>query len=86
MTLTNSKNLASAIDPKVRDYLDAKLREEFLPIRDDLKQLASAISAVREADQQRCDTLSARVTTVHEIIKLSKGRVERLAQLLGDEE
>jgi hypothetical protein len=84
--LTDSKNLASAVDPKVRDYLDAKLREEFLPIRDDLKQLASAISAVREADQQRCDTLSARVTTVHEIIKLSQGRVERIAQLLGDKE
>lgn len=84
MTLTASKNLASAIDPKVRDYIDAKFKEEIIPIRDDLTALNGAILAVREADEQRCNTLSARIVTVHEIIKLSSGRVERLAKLLGD--
>lgn len=84
MTLADSKALASAIDPKVRDYIDAKINEEIFPIRDDLDKLSGALLQVREADAARCNTLSARISTVHELISLSRGRVERIAKELGD--
>ena len=84
MTLADSKALASAIDPKVRDYIDAKINEEIFPIRDDLDKLSGALLQVREADAVRCNTLSARISTVHELISLSRGRVERIAKELRD--
>jgi hypothetical protein len=84
MTLASSKNLRSAIDPKVRDYIDAKLQEEISPIRDDLSDLSCAISEVRDADLAGRDTIGALVEKIHQVLKLSRGRVEQIAAKLGD--
>jgi hypothetical protein len=85
MTLADSKALASAIDPKVRDYIDAKIKEELSPIRDDLYRLRIALLEVQEADVARGDTISAQVVKIQSIIKLSRSRVEQIAEKLGDE-
>ena len=85
MTLADSKALASAIDPKVRDYIDAKIKEELSPIRDDLVAINIAISELRDADQQGRDTINAHVVKIQSIIKLSRSRVEQIAEKLGDE-
>jgi len=85
MTLADSKALASAIDPKVRDYIDAKIKEELSPIRDDLLAIKIAISELRDADQQGRDTINAQVVKIQSIIKLSRSRVEQIAEKLGDE-
>ena len=84
MTLASSKNLRSAIDPKVRDYIDAKLKEEISPNRDDLSDLSCAISEVRDADLAGRDTIGALVEKIHQVLKLSKARVELIAEKLGD--
>jgi hypothetical protein len=85
MTLADSKALASAIDPKVRDYIDAKIKEEISTIRDDLLAVKIAISELRDADQQGRDTINAHVVKIQSIIKLSRSRVEQIAEKLGDE-
>ena len=84
MTLADSRALASAIDPKVRDYIDAKIKEELSPIRDDLLATKVAISELRDADQQGRDTINAHVVKIQSVLNLSRGRVEQIAEKLGD--
>ena len=84
MTLADSKALASAIEPKVRDYINAKIAEELAPIMGELDRLRISILEVRDIDVARGDTIRAQVSKIHSILKLSSGRVEQIAEKLGE--
>lgn len=81
MTLANSKALASAIDPKVRDYIDAKLKEEISPIRDDLSDLLCAISEVREMSQYDAGNLIGRINNMEQVLMMSSAKIARIRDL-----
>jgi len=86
MTLANSGTIASAVDPKVRDYVNARLKEELRPIKDDLIAIKIAISDVRAADERELADIKGLVVKIQSVLQLSRGRVEQIAEKLGDED
>jgi hypothetical protein len=84
MTTPHSSTIASSVDPKVRDYIEAKINEALRPIRDEIVVLNSAVLDARISNDTNSETVKSRIGSIEQILKLSRGRIEQIAAKLGD--
>lgn len=61
-----SDQLAPAIQPTLRLYIDAKIDEELRPIREALKKLGDAIELMGAGSLKAAETLAARIESLEQ--------------------
>lgn len=83
-TTVPSRNLASAMDPVTRDYVNAKISEELKPIRDDMVAVLEALSEMRTENEVSKGEHVARINMVEEVLELSGAKVAKIRQLMED--
>jgi hypothetical protein len=83
-TIVSSNAIAASVDPKTRDYIDAKLNETLKQIRDDMTVMREALSGMRTKNDVYQGEVTARVNAVEEVLELSGAKVARIRKLMED--
>ena len=86
MTTPSPQNLASFVDPRTREYIDARISQEMKAARDDISSLRTAVLALREAIHRDHGNLAAQVNDVAALVNLNPARASRLRALLEEDE
>lgn len=85
MTIASSKSFASQVDPRTREYIDARIREEIAPIRDDITSMRVALLGLREKQQAELGNMAGRLTNMEDLLSLSAARIAQLRKLASEE-